>query len=525
MWYHCRRSLISILLLSLFACKPEVEAPSKPLNVLLILVDDLGHADLGITGSNFYQTPNIDSLGATSMVFNQGYAGSRVCSPSRATIMTGKFTATHGITDWIGAKTGTTWREHQRHDKLLPAEYTHQLGHGEVTIAEATKSNGYKTFYAGKWHLGGTGSYPEDHGFDTNVGGWEKGSPMGGYFSPWENPKLNYQQDGENLTMRLASETAKFIKKNKDSKFFAVLSFYAVHSPIQTSQEKWAKYQQKASAAGIKSTGYKMERVLPIREVQDNPIYAGLVETVDDAVGLVMEELRAQGLEDNTLIIFTSDNGGVASGDNYSTSNLPLRGGKGYQWEGGLRVPFFVKVPGMKPAESDIAVSGADIYPTIVDFLGLQNPAHQVDGISLEPILSGTGILPIRPLFWHYPHYGNQGGEPSSIVRAEDWKLIHYYEDNRQELYHLSSDPAEAHDVIAQYPELADSLGGILKHWLLESGAIAPLPDPDYDDLQADQRKQYLREELWPLLETRRIEVLSETYQPNEDWWGSNPEQ
>ena len=264
--------LTSILLWLLAACKPPVIKPSKPLNVLLILVDDLGHADLGITGSNFYQTPNIDSLGAASVIFKQGYAGSRVCSPSRATIMTGKFTPAHGITDWIGAKTGVAWREHQRHNKLLPAEYTHQLAQSEVTLAEATKLSGYKTFYAGKWHLGGTGSYPEDHGFDTNVGGWEKGSPIGGYFAPWENPKLNYQQNGENLTMRLASETAAFIRKNKDSKFFAVLSFYAVHSPIQTTREKWSKYQQKASAGGIKPTGFKMERVFPIREVQDNPI-------------------------------------------------------------------------------------------------------------------------------------------------------------------------------------------------------------------------------------------------------------
>jgi arylsulfatase A-like enzyme len=510
---------VPLLVTLLTTCnRPQID------NVLIILVDDLGHADLGVTGSSFYQTPNIDSLAAASMIFKQGYAGSRVCSPSRATIITGKFTATHGITDWIGAKTGEAWREHQRHDKLLPANYAHQLAASETTLAEAFSQAGYLTFYAGKWHLGGEGSYPEDHGFDINKGGWEKGSPMGGFFAPWDNPKLAYEHPGENLTMRLASETAKFIRDHKHKKFFAMLSFYAVHSPIQTTREKWAKYRQIAEASGIKSNGYKMERVLPIREVQDNPIYAGLVETVDDAVGLVMKELRAHGLEKNTMVIFTSDNGGVASGDNYSTSNLPLRGGKGYQWEGGLRVPYFVSIPGAEAGESDYPVTGADIYPTLIDLLGLPASAQEVDGQSLGPLLLGKGELPGRPLIWHYPHYGNQGGEPSSIIRRGDWKLIHYYEDQRQELYHLKSDPAESIDLITQNPEVAKSLGSELDKWLAKTGAVLPELDPEYDHFQALARKKYLEEELWPTLEAQRKEVLLESFQPNEDWWGSEPQ-
>jgi arylsulfatase A-like enzyme len=250
-------------------CNPSETTSKNPPNVVLILVDDLGHADLGTTGSSFYQTPNIDALAAGSFVFNQGYAGSRVCSPSRATIMTGKFTARHGITDWIGAKTGEQWRTHQRHDRLLPADYHHQLASKELTIAEVLKSQGYKTFYAGKWHLGSEGSYPENHGFDINKGGWEKGSPIGGYFSPWENPRLENKLDGENLSLRLAEETSAFIRANKDSSFFAVLSFYAVHGPIQTTREKWDKYRQLAHENGLAPHGYEMERVLPIRRVQD----------------------------------------------------------------------------------------------------------------------------------------------------------------------------------------------------------------------------------------------------------------
>ncbi len=516
-------SLLIILILS--SCKNEninVKKEKKP-NVLFILVDDLGYKDLSCTGSTFYETPNIDKIANEGMIFNKGYAASRVCSPSRASIMTGKFTARHGITDWIGAKHGKAWRDHNRHDKLLPADYVHSLPKNDITIAEAMKASGYKTFFAGKWHLGKQGSYPEDHGFDINKGGWDKGSPIGGYFSPWKNPSLENTIQGENLSMRLAKETSKFIKKHKDTSFFAFMSFYAVHGPIQTTQNKWEKYRIKAEKQGIKDKGYKMERVLPIRQVQDNPIYGGLVEAMDDAVGHVLNTLKELGLDKNTIVIFTSDNGGVASGDNYSTSNLPLRGGKGYQWEGGIREPFFINVPWYKSngASTDYPVVGTDFYPTILDLINVDSlPDQHIDGVSLKPLLEGK-TLARRALFWHYPHYGNQGGEPSSIIQDDSWKLIHYWEDGRNELYNLSLDINEQVNVASEHLKLTEQLSNKLNSWLLKVGANMPSKDLDYDEALAKQRQNYLKNEFMPKLEQNRLKYLSKDFEPNTDWWQS----
>lgn len=499
------------------------EEPVRRPNVLFILVDDLGLRDLGCTGSTFYETPNIDRLASEAFIFTQGYAASCVCSPSRASILTGKFTARHGITDWIGAESGIEWRKNNRHDRLLPAGYVHNLPAAEITLAEAMKSAGYKTFFAGKWHLGALGSYPEDHGFDINKGGWEKGSPMGGYFSPWVNPKLENRKDGENLSMRLANETAAFIKSHKDSSFFAFLSFYAVHGPIQTTQEKWQKYRAKAEAQGIAEMGFKMERNLPIRTIQDNPIYAGLVESMDDAVGIVLNALKEYGIAENTMVVFTSDNGGVASGDSFSTTNLPLRGGKGYQWEGGIREPYFIKVPWLQTggSTSDYPVTGTDFYPTILDLVEIDLlPEQHEDGISLKPILEGK-TMPDRTLFWHYPHYGNQGGDPSSIIREKEWKLIHYWEDGRDELYNLSLDAGEQQNVLDDFPEIALRLSNKLDAWLKEVDAKLPTPDGAYDPGLANQQHQKILRERWPALEQQRLEMLKDGFMPNADWWGS----
>jgi arylsulfatase A-like enzyme len=264
-------------------------------NIVFILADDLGWNDLGAQGSTFYESPNLDRLAAMGMRFTHGYAACQVCSPSRASIMTGKVTPRHGITDYLGAKTGVDWRKHGRHDKLLPASYADGLRKDEITFAEALRRAGYRTFYAGKWHLGEEGQWPEDFGFEINKGGHRAGQPDS-YFSPWQNPRLPSGPDGESLPLRLGRETAYFIEANKNESFLAFLSFYSVHSPLQTTRERWAKYRQKAVDQGVPDKRFVMDRTLPVRQVQDCPVYGGMIEAMDDAVGIVLAALESQGL-------------------------------------------------------------------------------------------------------------------------------------------------------------------------------------------------------------------------------------
>ncbi|WP_245167514.1 sulfatase [Croceivirga sp. JEA036] len=515
------RKFIGILCALFFVgCEQDVK-PTK--NVLFILVDDFGYNDLSFRGSKFYETPNIDALAKESTIFNEGYANSRVCSPSRASIMTGKFTARHGITDWIGAPTGAEWRKRNRFNQLLPPEYVRQLPSEDITLAEALKEQGYTTFFAGKWHLGGEGSWPDDHGFEYNVGGWDSGSPKGGFFAPYNNPKLKNGQPGENLSMRLAKETVAFMKDQKEQPFFAFLSFYAVHAPIQTTQEKWNKYRNKAAANGLAASGYGMEAVLPIRQVQDNPIYGGLVESMDDAVGHVLRSLEELGLDKNTMVVFTSDNGGVASGDNYATSNLPLRGGKGYQFEGGIKEPYLIKIPWLENqvVETNVPVTAADLYPTILDAVEAElMPAQHQDGISLLPLMGGLPTKE-RSLIWHYPHYGNQGGQPSSIIRKGKWKLIHYYEDGRNELYDLERDISEKNNISEENLELTKVLYEELMDFLNGVDAKFPEKDPLYDAAKERVYLERMATEKRKALEQQRLEILEPNFQPNEDWWGS----
>ncbi len=501
--------------------------PEKKPNVLFILADDFGYHDLSCTGSKFYETPNIDKIATQGMIFTNGYAACPVCSPSRASIMSGKFPARHGITDWIGAASGEQWRNAKRFTQLLPPEYVHRLPKEYVTLPEALKEAGYKTFFAGKWHLGEKGSWPEDHGFDINVGGWDSGSPKGGYFSPYENPNLTDGPAGENLEMRLAQETVRFLKDNHPGQtgkpVFAYLSFYAVHGPIETTREKWSKYRQKAENLGIASTGFKMGHFLPIRQVQDNPVYAGLIEQMDEAVGLVLNSLKDLGLDKNTIVIFTSDNGGVAAGDAFATSNLPLRAGKGYQFEGGIREPYFIKVPGLTQGgkKCETPVSGTDFYPTILELAGLQQrPEDHSDGLSLVPLLKGKQ-LPERALIWHYPHYGNQGGEPSSIIRKGDWKLIHYYEDDRNELYNLRTDISETNDISGSNRELVGSLHKELFDYLRKVGARFPEKDPEYSAVAERTYLNGIVKNRLPQLETQRMNFLSKDFDPKNNWWDS----
>jgi len=503
-------------------------APStKRPNIVFILSDDQGWRDLGVEGSTFYESPNIDRIASEGMRFTQGYAACQVCSPSRASILTGQYTPRHGVTDWIGAPTGEEWRKAGRFNKLLPPEYEHGLQPDQVTFAEALRQAGYRTFFAGKWHIGDVGSHPEDHGFEINKGGWKAGWPAGGYFAPFENPKLEDGPPGESLPIRLGRETAQFIECSQDEPFLAFLSFYSVHSPIQTSQDRWAKYREKALAQGdLPERRFIFDRNLPVRQVQDCPIYGGMIEAMDEGVGLVLDALDRLGLADNTIVCFTSDNGGVSSGDAFSTSNLPLRGGKGRQWEGGIREPFHIKAPGVTRAGEtcDVPVSGIDFYATFLELAGVPVPETQVvDGLSLVPLLrgeSGEGLA-TRDLFWHYPHYGNQGGDPSSIIRSGPWKLIHYFEDGRDELYNLDTDPGEQSDLAADNPERAAELRARLDAWLTEVGARLPVPDPEHDAEKEQARLASLENELMPQLEKQHADYLEPNWEPNDDWWGS----
>ncbi|MDG1872662.1 MAG: sulfatase [Mariniblastus sp.] len=502
-----------------------VEAPQSRPNVVFILADDLGWRDLSNEGSKFYESPFIDRIASTGMKFSRGYAACQVCSPSRASIMTGTYPTKHGVTTWIGDRFGEQWRNTKRHDSHLPPDYAHNLRASETTIAEVFRDAGYKTFFAGKWHLGNQGSWPTDHGFEINQGGWEKGSPMGGYFSPWKNPNLESGPDGESLPLRLGRETAKFIEANQHQPFFAYLSFYSVHGPIQTTPELWGKYRDKAEISGLVDRRFAFDRRLAVRQIQDCPIYAGMVESMDTAVGIVLKKLDELGLSENTIVCFTSDNGGVSSGDAFCTSNLPLRGGKGRQWEGGIREPFYIRAPGITQPNttSAVPVHGVDWYPTLCDLAGIEVPETQeVDGVSLVPILRGKSLAD-RPLYWHYPHYGNQGGEPSSILMEGNWKLIYYHEDLRSELYDLEKDSGEQNDVSKSNPRRVAEMQTRLATWLKMTKARFPTKDSQFDVTQREARWAGLKTNGTSKLEKQHRRFLDEKFKPNKNWWQSKP--
>ena len=513
-------SLIGCLLLGAAAELVAVEAP--PPNVVLIVADDLGWRDLGAQGSTFYESPRLDALAAGGVRFTQAYAACQVCSPSRASLVPGPYPARVGITDWIGAASGEAWK---RNTALLPAAYRWGLPHERVTVAEAFQDAGYATFFAGKWHLGETEEeWPEFHGFEINQGGHNRGTPPGGYFSPYRNPRLEDGPPGEHLPLRLGRETADFVTAQAATgrPFFAMLSFYSVHGPAQTTQARWAKFRAKAAALPEPVTRFGEERRRPIREVQDNPVYGGMIEAMDEAVGTVLDALAAAGVAENTVVIFTSDNGGVASGDHWATSNRPLRGGKGYQWEGGLRVPFIVSWPGQVAPRVDEAtlISGIDVYPTLLELAALPaRPAEHVDGRSLAVTLRTGAAAPERTLIWHYPHYGNQGGDPSAVVRRGDWKLVHTFEDGRDELYRLGEDPMETTDVAAEYPALTAELREALTAFWTEVGAQFPVTNPHHDAAAQAQAREREMSAGRAKLETDAAAMLAPDWVPPGGWW------
>jgi arylsulfatase A-like enzyme len=454
----------------------------KP-NFLFILIDDLGWRDTGCFGSSFYETPNIDRLAASGMLFTDAYAACPVCSPTRASIMTGKYPARMDTTDWFGAPQPDSAGRHWTKDKpLLPAPYQEQVALEEVTIAESLEAAGYSTFFAGKWHLGGEGFFPEDQGFGVNKGGHHRGSPPGGYFAPYQNPKLESGPDGEHLPDRLARETAAFIEEHQDGPFLAYLSFYSVHTPLQGREDLIEKYREKAAAHADTGPVWGREGERKERLVQNHAVYGAMVEAMDLAVGRVLDKLDEVGLTDNTVVFFMSDNGGLSTSEGHPTSNKPLRAGKGWLYEGGIREPMIIRWPGVTPsgATCDTPVISTDFYPTMLDIAGLPLREKQhCDGVSITPLLKGKALPEDRALYWHYPHYGNQGGSPGAAIREGAWKLIEFFEDDHIALYHLERDIGETRDLAAEYPEKAAELRAKLDAWQQEVDAKFPSPNPD----------------------------------------------
>jgi arylsulfatase A-like enzyme len=446
-----------------------ISCVEKKQNFVFILVDDLGWTDLGYTGSDFYETPHIDALSEVSIQFNNAYASGSVCSPTRASIMTGKHPARVNITDWLQGND-------PKDERLLGPQDLSELPLEELTIAEIMKNNGYQTFFAGKWHLGDEGFFPEDQGFNINFGGHHMGHPPGGYYAPYNNPKLTDGPDGEYLTDRITNETINFVENVGDEPFFLMLSFYTVHTPIQASKRNLEKFEEKLKSFNSKDSAQRIEgRGITTLEQRD-AAYASMVYAMDENVGRLISSLKEKGLYENTTIIFTSDNGGLSTLDSkYNrvapTSVLPLRGGKGWLYEGGIRVPLLIKpahYQGKKRISSEPVISH-DFYPTIVSLAGLNTEAEQsIDGVNLSSILSGNKTLDRKELYWHYPHYHGSGWTPGAAIRQGDWKLIEFYESNTVELYNLSDDISEANDLSIKNPDKVISLQSRL-HELQES--------------------------------------------------------
>jgi len=456
----------------------------KP-NVVLILVDDLGWTDLTCFGSKYYETPNIDRLAAGGMKFTNGYAACAVCSPTRAAVMTGRYPARLGITDWIRARfQGGKIPA----DKKNPSGY---VGSGpvqcprnalwmeseEVTIAEALKPAGYVSCHIGKWHLGPDDWYPERQGFDHNFGGCDYGQPPS-YFDPYKNrrlaniPTLKPRKKGEYLTDREGDEAVNFIRTNKDKPFFLYLANYAVHTPIQGKKDLIAKYKAKP------------------RTNQKNPTYAAMVESVDDSVGKVMAVLDELKLAENTLVIFSSDNGGLLG----PTNNKPLRSGKGYPYEGGIRVPYIFRRPGAIKAGSvcDTPVISVDFFPTICRAAGVALPTgREIDGEDITPLLTQSGKLKREAIYWHFPHFRGRGVPPYSIIRQGDWKLLKRYAGKPEfELFNLTKDLSEKKDLAPDMPEKVKELDAKLTAALKAQGAKIPRPNPNPKSAPKKRRKK-----------------------------------
>lgn len=476
--------LVSLVALTL-GLTPLPAQSSRPTNIVLFLVDDLGWMDLACQGSDFYRTPNIDRLATEGMRFTNGYAACAVCSPTRAAVQTGRYPHRIGVTDWIrslfqrGGR-GTPEKNPTefvggKNRKLLCPPNPFWMEHDEITIAEALAAKGYHTGYIGKWHLGDPAWYPEGQGYGENKGGCDYGQPPS-YFDPFNQPKGRHEslregiynlpgrEPGQYLTHREGDEAETLIQQWKEKPFFLQVANYAVHTPIQAIPEVAAKYEDKPGAT------------------QKNAKYAAMVESVDDAVGQVLDTLNELGIDEHTLVVFTSDNGGLDNKSN-PTDNAPLRSGKGYAYEGGIRVPFLARWPGTIPpgSVSDEPVCSIDLFPTILSVAGVKpSDERPIDGVDLNAYLQSGGKADLGrdTLYWHFPHYRHAPG-PYSIIREGDYKLIKFWE-GPMELYDLGKDIGETSNLAEAMPDKVKELDAKLVARLENDGAKIPRPNPDF---------------------------------------------
>ena len=443
------------------ACNIDARKANKPQlpNIVFVLVDDLGWSDLGCYGNEKHESPNIDKLASDGMRFTDGYAASPVCGPTRSSILSGKYPSRTGYThNWFtpNPEEQPFWGEG------IPRTEHAFMKLEEFTLAEALKVAGYQTAFVGKWHLGEAPYSPRRQGFDVNVGGSHWGHPLEGYFSPYDMPNLENGSQGEYLTDRLTSEAIKVMEafSKSEKPWFLYMNYYTVHAPIQSKSEKISKYRKKSSQANVENIGVE---------------YAAMVESLDENVGRLTQWLDDKDLRKDTVILFTSDNGGWVG----ATTNHPLRSYKGHLLEGGIRVPWIVSWPGVTEPGSICRkpVISTDFYPTILDIIGVMSrPDQHRDGVSFAPMLKGDPHFDRGAMVWHYPHV--RISKPGSAIRSADWKLIYYYEDGRRELYHLKDDIGESDDLSGRLPEKAAAMKEQLDAMLKEQGAKIPSSNP-----------------------------------------------
>ena len=544
------RLLVVVLVgaIGLWYVSSKLKSP-KPPNIVFILADDLGYKDLGAYGSSFYETPNLDRLAAGGLRFTNAYATCPVCSPSRASLMTGKYPARVGITDWIPGR--QDWFGPAPTDKLMSLPFTLNLSpHNETTVATLLRKAGYSTYFVGKWHLGeDETTWPEYHGFDVNIAGWKAGHPWDGYFSPYHNPRLSDGPSGEYLTDRLTSEAIDLLKSHfsglaswftEPKPVFLWLAYYQVHIPLEAKEVDILKFRNKAERmfpAHQDGSDLRIEEhssnfiheewmkrapyadpPFRVRVQQNHPTYAAMVHSLDWNIGRLDAALQQLGLAENTVVFFMSDNGGLSTSEGSPTSNLPLRGGKGWLYEGGIREPLIIRWPNVIAPDSvcHTPVTGADVFPTLLNLANCSAGscssdiprfhASNLDGMDLLPLLRTfmkstdsqsspsnlkyMRVLEGRSIFWHYPHYSNQGSKPGSAIRRGDMKLIHFLEDDTLELYNVTADIGELHN-LATSPSMsstARSLLRLLKLWKSRLGARGMVPNPNYDPLYKPSR-------------------------------------